>query len=155
MNQADFLRVIGVDEGEDYTPVAGILSGGYGFAGYFNSQINKPLDESFVLINVRLMSLEGSEDSARPGISDFNQFVEEIVLKNYLPEQEPEAPRTDFYGKSIPLAAIPFDQVVAVYPVAQMGKMMQDLQREGRKLPSFLDFTDKSIVLKLLRTKLW
>ena len=154
MKKTDFLQIVG--EGEEYAPVAGILQGGYGFAGYFNSSLNQSMDDSCVIINARLADLRGAgEGSGKPRIADFDQFVEDIVLTSYLPQQAPEEPRSDFYGKSIPLVAIPYDQVAVIYPVGQIGKMMQELQREQKKVPSFLDLDDKSIVLKILRTKLW
>jgi len=53
------------------------------------------------------------------------------------------------------LAAIPFDQVAVIYPIGRISKMMQKLKFEKKKTPSFLDIDNKSIVLKILRTKLW
>ncbi len=156
MKKADFLRLIGGGKGAEYTPVAGMLQSGYGFAGYFNDRLNEHLDETLVLINVRLVDIRGTvESGTQPRISDFNDFVEEIVLQNYETAQAPRIPRSDIYGKSVPLAAIPFNQLAAVYPVGQIGKMMQNLEREKKKAPSFLDFDNKSLVLKILRTKLW
>jgi len=158
MNNADFVKVAGVTQDSDYTAVAGILQGGYGFAGYYNGQldVNRALEQTCVLINVRLVNLQATDQATgRPGITDFNQFIEEIVLKQYLHDREPEALHSDFFGKSIPLVALPLDQIVALYPVAQMGRLMEELHREKRGVPSFLDFNDRSIVLRLLRAKLW
>ncbi len=156
MQKGDFLQIVGAGGGTEYAPVAGMLQSGYSFAGYYNSALNAGLDATCVILNARLVDLRSTADvPTRPHVSDFNEFVEDIVLKNYLSDQPPQAPRSDLYGKSIPLAAIPYDQIAVVYPVGQIGKMMQAVQRESKKLPSFLDFDDKSLVLKVLRTKLW
>jgi len=156
MKKADFLRIVGAGEGTEYTPVAGMLRSGYGFAGYFNDRLNEDLDETLVLVNVRLVDIHGTaEPGTQPRISNFNDFVEEIVLENYQSAQAPQSPRRDIYGKSVPLAAIPFDEVAVVYPVSQIGKMMRSLHREQKKIPNFLDFGNKSLILKILRTKLW
>jgi len=133
-----------------------MLTSGYGFAGYFNADLNSGLGETCVLVNARLVDLRGPEGStARPRVSDFNQFIEEIVQQSYLPDGEVRAPRQDVFGRSIPLAAIPFDQVAVVYPVSQIGKMMESLHKERHGMPSFLDFDNKSVILKALRRKLW
>jgi len=157
MKRSDFLRLAGADEGAEYAPVAGMLESGYGFAGYFNSRLNEGLDDTCVLMNARLVDLRGAEEepSYRPRISDFNDFVEEIVRQSYQSEETPQRPRDDAYGRSIPLAAIPFGQIAVVYPVSHIAKMMADLERERKKVPAFFDLDNKSIILKLLRTKLW
>jgi len=156
MKKSDFLRLVGAREGAEYAPVAGMLSCGYGFVGYFNGRANEGLDETCVLINARLVDLRGGEeDVTGPRISDFSEFVEEIVRQSYQSDETPEEPRSDVFGRSIPLAAIPFDEVAVVYPVAQIGRMMEDLERERKRIPSFFDLDNKSIILKLLRTKLW
>jgi len=178
MKRADFLRIIGAGDDVEYAPVAGMLSCGYGFAGYFNGRLNDDLDDTCILVNVRLVDLRESADEAvgRPRISDFTEFVEEIVRLTY-DEDAPEPPapeevpaddgddrvalsahhtaHSDVYGKSIPLAAIPFWQMSVVYPVAHIGKMMDDLRRERKHLPSFLDLDNKSIILRFLRKRLW
>ena len=41
------------------------------------------------------------------------------------------------------------------YPVAQISKMMGRLKGKKSALPGFLDFENKSEVLKILRTKVW
>ena len=156
MNRADFLRIVGASNGVEYAPVAGMLRSGYGFAGYFNSHLNEGMEGTAVLINARLVDIRGRSDSSRqPRVTDFGQFVEEIVMENYEASDEPKLPRTDVYGKSIPLAAIPLSEVAVVYPVGHIGRLMQSLEREQKQIPSFLDFDNRSLVLKLLRTKLW
>ena len=156
MKRTDFVRLIGADQGAEYAPVAGMTQCGYGFAGYFNSRLNEGVDETCVLVNVRLVSLCGEgADASRPHIADFNEFVEEIVRQSYRSAAAPEIPRKDAYGRSIPLAAIPYDQVAVLYPVAHMGKLMEALQKEQKRIPTFLDLDNKSIILKFLRTKLW
>jgi len=156
MHKADFLRMIGAEDEAEYTPVAGMLTSGYGFAGYYNASLNEGLHETCVLVNARLVDLRGPEGStARPRVSDFNQFIEEIVQQSYQTTEEVRAPRQDVFGRSIPLAGIPFDQVAVIYPVNQIGKLMERVQSEQQRVPSFLDFDNRSLVLKVLRKKLW
>ena len=156
MKKADFLRIVGASEGAEYVPVAGLLQNGYSFVGYFNSRVSEDVADTLVLINARLMDLrEKPARRSRPRISDFNEFVEEIVVQSYESGQEPQCTRSDIYGKSIPLIAIPFEQVAVVYPIVQIGKMMAQLHHEQQRAPSFFDFENKSLVLKILRTTLW
>ncbi len=168
MNRSDFLKLVGAREGNaEYVPVACLLSNGYACAGYYNTQLNQDLDSTCVLVNARLVGLrERSENEEQPTISDFNEFLEEIVQQAYRSEEEAIKTTTDIYGRSIPLAAIPLDQIVVVYPIAHIREMMRqagpELHREAGgtretagRIPSFQDFDRKSIVLRILRTKLW
>ena len=165
MKRSDFLRLISGKEKVEYAPVAGMLRSGYGFAGYFNSRLNEDLEATCVLVNTRLVDLRGGDEPAGgPRIAGFSDFLEEIVRQSYhtgeageeeAPEQPPLETTSDIFGKSIPLAAIPFDEIAVVYPVAQIGRMMADLQRERKRIPTFFDLDNKSIILKLLRTRLW
>ncbi|MHC4480256.1 MAG: hypothetical protein ACYS1C_04720 [Planctomycetota bacterium] len=156
MQKADFLQLLGADAETEYAPVAGMLRDGYGFAGHFNARLNKDLRDACVILNARFLDLRSPDRSSlQAPISDFNQFVEEIVLRSYTPGGPPEVPGSDVYGRSIPLAAVAYEEIVVAYPVARIGEMMEELQREKSRVPSFLDLDDKSIVLKILRTKLW
>ena len=62
--------------------------------------------------------------------------------------------RSDAYGRSIPLTAIPFEQIAVVYPVAHIGALLRRVEKQQNRLPGFLDLS-KSELIKLLRTKLW
>jgi len=157
MTKSDFIKLVVGEEQADYAPVAGMLESGYGFAGFFNVTLNEGLEDSCVLMNARLVDLRtGSTARSQPRIADFNEFVEEIVQHSYPSVEEPKMPRKDVYGKSIPLAAVSFSQISVIYPVGHIGKMMENLQKkENFKLPDFLDFDNKSVILKILRTKLW
>jgi len=164
MKHLDFLRIVGAEKEKEveYAPVAGMLDSAYGFVGYFNSHVNEGLEDTCVLLNARLIDLRevDSGTEARPRIRDFNEFLEDIVLADYSARQSQEATPKDAYGQSIPLAAIPLDKIAALYPVGHITSMMQRLHeeegtREGKKLPRFLDFDDRSVVLKILRTRLW
>ena len=96
MKRADFLRIVGASEGAEYVPVAGLLQNGYSFVGYFNSRVSEDVADTLVLINARLMDLrEKPARRSRPRISDFNEFVEEIVVQSYEPGQEPQSTRSD------------------------------------------------------------
>ncbi len=168
MNRADFLKLIGANDGAaDYVPLACLLRSGYGIAGHYNAMLNRDLQESVVLVNARLVDLHSPRRAATgPSISDFSEFIEEIVLRHYMGEQTPT--RDDEYGRSIPLAAIGIEEIAVAYPVAHIGKMMQamnepaaatngngDHATDSSQVPSFLDFQNRSVVLKVLRTKLW
>ncbi len=158
MKREDFVRLVGAGKGAEYAPVAGMLVCGYGFAGYFNTRLNEEMGETCVLMNARLVPLTGEpQEAARPRIADFNEFVEEIVRRSYQAETpaEPAQRGEDVFGSTIPLAAIPFAQMAVVYPVAHIGKLMEKVEQEQRKVPSFLDLDSKSEILRFLRTKLW
>ena len=158
MKKQDLLKLIGETNGAEYAPIAGMLHSGYGFVGFFNSTLNEGMEETFVLLNARLVDLRqaGDERSHSPRIADFNEFIEEIVQQRYPSGDEPQLPHKDVYGKSIPLAAVPLDEITVIYPVGHITKMLKSLQKkESSKLPDFLDFDQKSIVLKVLRARLW
>jgi len=156
MKKGDFLKIIGASEGGEYVPVAGMLKSGHGFAGYFNTRLNEDLEDTCVLLNIRIIWFQEGDDSrTTPRINNFNEFVEEIVIQSYQDSGEPQEARSDIYGKSVPLSALPYGEILIVYPVGQIGKMMQRLSREQKALPSFLDFDNRSLLLRILRTKLW
>ncbi len=157
MNREDFLKLVGVaSEKAEYLPVAFLLGNGYACAGYYHAAINEGLAGTCVLLNARLIELRGENKlSGQPSINDFNEFLEEIVVNFCEPSGKGEAsPRSDAYGKSIPLTAIAFEQIAVVYPVAHIGALMHRVEQRESRLPSFLDL-DKSETIKLLRTKLW
>ncbi len=164
MNRDDFLKLVGVGSDNDqYVPVAFLLCNGYACAGHYNSTVNEGLTSTCVLLNARLIELQRSNSgSSQPSIQDFNEFLEEIVVGLCEPNGKGESsPRTDAYGKSIPLTAIPFEQIAVVYPVAHIGALlrraeqqMPRAEQQQSRLPSFLDLS-KSELLNLLRTKLW
>jgi len=168
MNREDFLKLVGTaSDNAQYLPVAFLLHNGYACAGYYHPAVNEGLHSTCVLLNARLIELQSETKTVgRPSINDFNDFLEEIVADFCKPrdqEEEAGAP-SDAYGKSIPLTAIPFDQIVVVYPVAHIGALMQraekqqqqerDKQAEPPRPLGFLDL-NKSEILNLLRTKLW
>lgn len=159
MNRSDFLRLIGTDGGQtEYVPVACLLRGGYGCAGYYNANVNDDLSDTCVLVNARIVDLSATPEGTKQGaIQKFRDFIEEIVMRHYKAEyekaEEAVMSRGDnIYGPSIPLAAIPFAEIAVLYPVARIGTLMQ---RSEKEVPTFLDFDNKSAVLKVLRTKLW
>ena len=63
------------------------------------------------------------------------------------------------FGKSIPLTAIAYDEIAVVYPVTPIGDLLRrandEVKADAQQVPSFLDFENKSLVVKVLRTKLW
>lgn len=156
MQKSDFARIIGASEGADYAPVAGMLQNGYGFFGYYNSRLNDDLEETLVVINARLADLRDKAGAPGiPRIADFNEFVEEIVMRSYEEGKAPITATRDIYGKSIPLVALNYGQVAVLYPISQIHKLMAVAAGEKKAPPSFLDFENKSLILKALRTKLW
>jgi hypothetical protein len=156
MHKSDFTRIIGASADTDYAPVAGMLQNGYGFVGYFNTQVNVGLEETLVVINVRLADLRDKAGTpGTPRIADFNEFVEQIVVRSYDQSKAPMSGIQDVYGKSIPLVALNYDQIAVVYPISQIHKLMTVAAGEKKGPQSFLDFENKSVILKALRTKLW
>lgn len=110
-----------------------------------------------MLLNARLIELEIGNHGTRPTISDFNEFLEEIVARFCAPGgngDKPTEARSDLYGKSIPLTAIAYEEIVVVYPVAHIGALMRRAEERQSNVPRFLDL-DKSEIVSLLRTKLW
>jgi hypothetical protein len=174
MNRDDFIKVVGVaSEKTEYLPVAFLLCNGYACAGYYHSAVNESLTSTCVLLNARLISLQGDRISGQPTINDFSDFLEEVVVDYCASDGTMHSPtHSTISGKSIPLTAVPFDQIAVVYPVAHIGALMQragmqqppesalsspTVERQGAKksrLPTFFDL-DKSEIIHLLRTKLW
>ncbi len=159
MNREDFVKLVGTAADESqYLPVAFLLCNGYACAGYYHAAVNEGMASTCVLLNARLIEMQGEGKlSGRPSINDFNDFLEEVVVDFCEPSGENGASHhSDTYGKSIPLTAIPYDQIAVVYPVAHIGALMRRAgeQQEQRRSPSFLDL-NKSEILNLIRTKLW
>ena len=157
MYRKDFQKLIGAEKPEtEYVPVACLLSSGYGAAGYYNTALNQGLEDTCVLINARLAELIDDADRTGPKVRDFNDFIQDIVTHHYNDPDGATMPQNDVYGTSIPLAAVPYDQIALVYPVAQIAALMKRAEDgDDADIPTFLDFDNKSVVLKLLRTKLW
>ena len=160
MNKTDFRRLIGAgNTAEEYLPVACLLSTGYGCAGYYSSLVNDDLEDTCVLLNARLVELDRVEGSRH--VSDFNDFIEDIVTTQYQQSTENSMPAKESARGSIPLTAIPFGQIALVYPVAHIAALLKQAKPQiaattgSDSTPTFLDFDNKSIVLKALRTKLW
>lgn len=156
MNQQDFLKLIGAGPSTDYLPVAGILKSGAAFAGFYNSGLNNGLSETLVLLNMRIVDLRGPGGTKHDvTIESFYEFVEEIVNDLYEGKDPQACTRDSIYGKSVPLTGMDLDQIGIVYPVAHISSLMKSAEKETSKVPTFLDFDNKSSVIKLLRTKLW
>jgi len=155
MNRNDFIRLIGAERGDaEYLPLAVLLRSGYACAGYFNSSLNEDLNSTCVLLNARLMELNHGGDSRRPMLNDFNEFLEEIVGSLETSEEATSALRTDAYGPSIPLTVVPYEEISVLYPVAQIGTLVQRAREVRQGTPSFLDL-NKSELVRLLRTRIW
>ena len=172
MDRNDLVKLIGSEAaGSDYLPVAFLLRSGYACAGYYNRAINSELANTCVILNAHLIELqEDHTTTGRPSIHDFNDFLEEIVMTFYASEGPPtEGPiRSGIYGKSIPLVALPFDEIAVMYPVshiaaligraeairAEKGGSPAEPQPSEKKVPGFLDL-DRSEIINLLRWKLW
>ncbi len=168
MNRQDFAKLVGEDENQiDYEPIALLLRDGYGVAGYYNSTLNVELEDTVVLLNARLVQLQGdSSHSTRPAIHNFNDFIEEIVSSVSDGNGKP-SDSLDEYGKSVPLMAIPFDVVFVVYPVSHISELLRRAAERDdgphgekqpvdtpKRLPTFLDL-DRSEIIRLLKTKIW
>lgn len=157
MNREDLKKLVGAEASNtEYLPVAFLLSNGYACAGYYHNSVNQDLASTCVLLNANLIELSGENQSTgRPSIGDFKEFLEEIVVNYCEPNGDGQSlAHGDIYGKSIPLTAIPFDQITVVYPIAHIGALMQRSLRQEQRLPTFLDL-NKSEIIALLNTKLW
>lgn len=159
MNRADFQKLIGTANApEEYLPVACLLRSGHGCAGFYSGLVNNDLTDTCVLLNARLVELEGDSE-VRRRVTDFSDFIEDIVATHYRDDRK----RSDINNTSgqdggvIPLTAIPFQEISLVYPVAQIARLLEQAEPHYNEEapPTFLDFNNKSIVLKALRTKLW
>ena len=164
----DVLSLIGgnVPHEGDYTPIACLLNSGYGCVGYFNSSVNNNLSDTIVLLNMRLVDLRAEESHSRRGrIADFNDFLQDVVSKHVHAETESDSNDSmDGEDGTIPLTAIPVSEIAMLYPVAQIARLLKSAQRVSQgtsgsstmsEVPTFLDFNNKSIVLKVLRAKIW
>lgn len=162
MDHGDFVRVIG-GEGidADYLPVACLLRAGYGCAGFYNRSLNESLSQTVVLVNAHVIALQEDRGLSKASIANFAEFIEEVVQRSYAGiqphSQQGPAVEPSEYGTVIPLAAIPLNEISVVYPVAKIQEMTRRLC-EGKPqptVPAFLDFQNRSEILKVLRTKLW
>jgi len=162
MNRKDLLNLVGhkTSQPADYVPVACLLKSGYACVGYFNSIVNAELEETLVLLNMRLVDLRPEEAGARRArVSDFSDFLEETVVRHV---DHKESGEDTGSGSTIPLTAIPLREIAILYPVAHIATLLRHAHREAGAstqsssgVSGFLDFNNRSIVLKVLRTKLW
>ncbi|WP_010581806.1 hypothetical protein [Schlesneria paludicola] len=168
MQRDEFLKLIGSkSDGTEYIPVACLLKNGYACAGYVNQSINEPFNDTCLLINARMVDLrEPSRRTERGAIHDFGDFLEEFVTgmmdktpHDRDPLEDASGGAHERFGKCIPLTAVSFDEIAVVYPVARIGNLLRQVTVETKadpqQVPSFLDFEKRSVVLKVLRTKLW
>lgn len=160
MEREDVLKLLVGSEStqHEYLPVACLLKSGYACLGYFNLAINETLQSSMVLLNMRLADLRMDEShSRRTKIADFNDFLQDVVMRHVNGEEE--SAEDDEEG-TIPLTAIPLNEISLMYPVSRIADLLKTARKMGgsavqAEIPTFLDFNNKSIVLKVLRTKLW
>ncbi|MBM4077060.1 MAG: hypothetical protein FJ267_15630 [Planctomycetes bacterium] len=183
MQRAEFLKLIGTKkEGAEYLPVAFLLSNGIACAGYVNPATNEQFTDCCLLFNARMIDLrDPSRRTERGAIQDFGDFLEEFVTgmlksksaakakaaaatKGETPvakkrSSDDSDPFRDRFGKSIPITAIPFNEISVVYPIMKISDLMQQVsdapESDSKQLPTFLDFDNQSLVVKLLRTKIW
>lgn len=160
MHQTDFIKLIGLEsEDQEYLPVAFMLRSGYGCAGYYNSALNRDLVGTCVLLNAHLVEFRAeARDGHRATIHDFNEFLQEIVSRIYREEEgiPSDVKDSELYGRSIPLMAIDFEEIALLYPVAHITSLLRRAEESLQsQMPTFLDIGNKSVIVKLLRTKLW
>jgi hypothetical protein len=165
MNRDDVLRLLG-DSPETvpvYAPVACLLNSGYGCVGYYNHSINEKLSDSLVLLNARLVDLRGDDAHSRRGqVSDFNDFLQDVVAEHVRGDAGKDSGQADSDNGTIPLTVLPVREIAILYPVAHIASLLKSAQRvqhgDGsgdQPIPTFLDFNNRSVVLKVLRTRLW
>jgi len=166
MNRDDILSLVGsgTSPDDDYMPVACLLKSGYGCVGYFNRSVNDSLSAAIVLLNMRLVDLRAEEGHSRRGrVADFNDFLQDVVAQHVQAESGSAAEDSEKRERTIPLTAIPISEIAMLYPVAHIARLLKSAQRvtqgnhsvTSNEVSTFLDFNNKSIVLKALRTKLW
>lgn len=165
MNRDDVINLIAHAQSPDaeYVPVAMLLSSGYGCVGYFNQAINGSLTDSLVLLNARLVDLRADDHHSRHGrVADFNDFLQDVVASHVREESHEMEEDSDRPEGTIPLTAVPLREIAILYPVAQIATLLKSARKvtagdrgASQEVPTFLDFNNKSIVLKVLRTKLW
>jgi hypothetical protein len=160
MLRPDFLALIGSRPGHtDYIPVALLLKNGYGVAGFFNTPVNEELQGTCVLVNARMIDLRpttAAEGSS--ALRDFGDFLQAIATRLTRQDELDEEANLDAsgrFGASIPLTAIPFDEISVVYPVSRISTLMRRVEEVEDRIPTFLDFENRSEIVKLLKTKLW
>lgn len=162
MNRKDLLNLVGhtTTQPADYVPVACLLKSGYACVGYFNSVVNSELEETLVLLNMRLVDLRPEDPGGRRSrITDFSDFLEETVVRHV---DHKELSGESEESATIPLTALPLAEIAILYPVAHIATLLRQAHREAgtsgggnSSVSGFLDFNNRSIVLKVLRTKLW
>lgn len=168
MQRAEFLKLIGgKGDSPDYTPVALLLRNGYACAGFVNQTINEQFTDTCILVNARMVDLrEPHRRTERGAVHDFGDFLEEFVVEMMDkkpgkddPDDDDGDSFRDRFGKSIPLTAIAFEEIAIVYPVTRITNLLRQASAESKagknEIPSFLDFHNKSVVVKILKTKLW
>ena len=166
MNRDDILSLVGsgTSPDDDYMPVACLLKSGCGCVGYFNRSVNDSLSAAIVLLNMRLVDLRAEEGHSRRGrVADFNDFLQDVVAQHVQAESGSAAEDSEKRERTIPLTAIPISEIAMLYPVAHIARLLKSAQRvtqgnhsvTSNEVSTFLDFNNKSIVLKALRTKLW
>jgi hypothetical protein len=158
MLRSDFLKLIGSQPGtSDYIPVAVLLRNGYGVAGYYNTPVNEEFAQTCLLVNARLIDLQHKTDDRR-GIHDFGEFLQEIstrLVQQDDASEEAELDSSGLLGKSIPLTAVPYEEIAVVYPVSRISALMRRVEEDEHRLPTFLDFENRSVIVKLLKAKIW
>ena len=142
----DILSLIGRSSSPetDHTPIACLLSSGYGCVGYFNSFVNESLSYTIVLLNMRLADLRVEEGHSRRGsVADIDDFLQDVVAQHVEADEDGE--------------------IAMLYPVAHIAALLKSATRVTpnvssetcSEVPAFPDFRNKSIVLRVLRTQIW
>lgn len=164
MNRNDVINLIAPPQSSaEYVPVAMLLSSGYGCVGYYNQSINEKMVDSVVLLNARLVDLRSEDHHSRHGhVADFNDFLQDVVAGHVRADSHDNGQESEHSEGTIPLTAIPLPEIGILYPVDQIAALLKSVHKvtQGdhgtvQGIPTFLDFNNKSIVLKALRTKLW
>jgi hypothetical protein len=168
MQRAEFIKLIGAkSDSGDYIPVACLLRNGYACAGFVNQSINEQYTDVCILVNARMVDLrEPNRRTERGAVHDFGDFLEEFVVGMMKKKKKgadlldaDQDPIQERFGKSIPLTAVAFDEIAIVYPVARIGNLLNQMNVETKadleKVPTFMDFENNSLLIKILKTKLW
>ncbi|MHC4880774.1 MAG: hypothetical protein ACYTGL_30335 [Planctomycetota bacterium] len=155
MNAADLRKIVGTSgDGVEHAPVAMLLRSGYACYGQFNRILNDGLTQTAMILNAQLMELKAHDDRHRPAVEDFREFLLEIVAA-YDEHREGSVPVREDLGKTVPLIAIPMDEIAIVYPVAHIVELLRRASDGPKRAAPALFDLDQSEILAMLRMKLW
>lgn len=156
MTREDFVKLIGADkDNSDYIPIAFLLRSGYACSGNYNAALNKGFTDLCIMLNLQLIEIRTETSHGKPVIADFSDFLEEVIVAATTGKKlKKKKSLGEGFGKTVPIAAIPLDEIAVIYPMSQIETIMRRAEEGEAPASSFLDM-GQSEILAVLRTKLW